>query len=116
MAKIQLRTICHSRAGDKGDISNVSLIVYDAKDYALIREQVTAQRVKDYFKGIAYGEVRRYELANIGALNFVLDAALGGGVTRSLRVDGHGKSLSSYLLSMEIDSGDAATRSYRVEA
>lgn len=105
MAKIQLRSICHSRAGDKGDIANIALIVYDAKDYALVCEQVTAQTVKDYFKGIAYGEVQRYELPTIGALNFVLDRALGGGVTRSLAVDGHGKSLSSYLLSMEIEVG-----------
>jgi hypothetical protein len=105
MAKIQLRTICHSRAGDKGDIANIALIVYDPKDYALVCEEVTAERVKDYFKGIAHGEVQRYKLPTIGALNFVLDQALGGGVTRSLAVDGHGKSLSSYILSMEIEVG-----------
>lgn len=105
MARIQLRTICHSRAGDKGDISNISLIVYDPKDYQLVREQVTVDRVKEYFGGIAHGAVKRYELPKLGILNFVLDEALDGGVTRSLRVDGHGKSLSSYLLSMEVDVG-----------
>ena len=109
MPRISLREICHSRAGDKGDIMNISLIVYDIADYAVVRRAVTAQRVKAYFRGIAHGRVDRYELPRIGALNFVLHEALDGGVTRSLRVDGHGKSLSSYLLAMEIDvPGDRA--------
>ncbi len=109
MPRISLREICHSRAGDKGDITNISLIVYDIADYAVVRRAVTAQRVKAYFRGIAHGRVDRYELPRIGALNFVLHEALDGGVTRSLRVDGHGKSLSSYLLAMEIDvPGDRA--------
>ena len=103
MRRLQLREICHSRAGDKGNTSNISLIVYDIADYALIRRAVTAKRVKAYFHGIAHGRVDRYELPRIGALNFVLHEALDGGVTRSLRIDGYGKSLSSYLLSMEID-------------
>ena len=103
MRRIRLREICHSRAGDKGNISNISLIVYDIADYELGRRVVTAERVKAYFRGIAHGRVERYELPRIGAMNFVLHEALDGGVTRSLRIDGHGKSLSSYLLSMEID-------------
>lgn len=106
MGRVQLRQMCHSRAGDKADISNLSLIVYDKKDYDLIKREVTAERVKAYFKGIAKGRVERYELARMRALNFVLHDALGGGVTRCLQVDGHGKSLSSYLLSMEIDVPD----------
>ena len=99
---MKLWEIAHSRTGDKGNISNVSLIAYDAKDWDLIREKATAQRVKEHFKGIVKGEVVRYELPNIHALNFVMYAALGGGVTRSLSVDMHGKGLSSYLLDMDI--------------
>jgi len=99
---MKLWEIAHSRTGDKGNISNVSLIAYDAKDWELIREKVTAEKVKEHFKGIVKGEVVRYELPNICALNFVMGAALGGGVTRSLSVDMHGKGLSSYLLDMEI--------------
>ncbi|MPN12336.1 hypothetical protein SDC9_159652 [bioreactor metagenome] len=92
----------HSRTGDKGDISNISLIAYDAKDFEMLKEKVTADKVKEHFKGIVKGEVVRYELPNIHALNFVMYAALGGGVTRSLSVDMHGKGLSSYLLDMSI--------------
>ncbi|MGF6906538.1 AtuA-related protein [Fusobacterium sp. PH5-44] len=99
---MKLLEIAHSRTGDKGNISNISLIVYDSKDYPLIRDLVTAERVKEYFKEIVFGEVVRYELPNMCALNFVMDGALGGGVTRSLAVDKHGKSLSSALLEMEI--------------
>ena len=89
---MKLWDIAHSRTGDKGNISNISLIAYDPKDYALLKERVTAERVKEHFKG----------MPNIHALNFVMYAALGGGVTRSLSVDMHGKGLSSYLLDMEL--------------
>jgi hypothetical protein len=106
MAKAMLRAIAHSRAGDKSDTSNISIIPYDYKYYGLIKEQVTAERVKDYFKGICFGEVTRYELDVMGALNFVLEKALDGGNTRSLRVDGYGKSLSAYMLSLEVDIPD----------
>jgi len=99
---MKLLEIAHSRTGDKGNISNISLIVYDEKDYSLICEKVTAEKVKEYFKDIIKGEVVRYEVPNLCALNFVMDGALGGGVTRSLSIDKHGKSLSSALLEMEI--------------
>ena len=99
---MKLLDIAHSRTGDKGNISNISLIVYDEKDYKLICEKVTAEKEKEYFKDIVQGEVVRYEIPNLGALNFVMDEALGGGVTRSLALDKHGKSLSSALLEMEI--------------
>ena len=99
---MKLWDIAHSRTGDKGDISNISLIPWNEADYPMLKEQVTAQRVKEYFKGMVKGEVVRYELPNIHALNFVMYAALGGGVTRSLSVDMHGKGLSSYLLDMDI--------------
>ena len=99
---MKLWEIAHSRTGDKGNISNISLIAYDMKDFELIREKVTLDKVKDFFKDIVKGEVVRYELPNVGALNFVMYDALGGGVTRSMSLDKHGKSLSSYILEMEI--------------
>ncbi|ALB45899.1 MULTISPECIES: AtuA-related protein [Clostridium] len=99
---MKLREIAHSRTGDKGNISNISLIAYKAEDYKVIKEKVTTDKVKEWFKDIVHGEVVRYELPNIGALNFVMYDALGGGVTRSLSLDMHGKSLSSVLLDMEI--------------
>lgn len=99
---MKLYEIAHSRTGDKGNISNLSLIAYDPKDYEMLKEKVTAEKVKEHFKGMVKGDVVRYELPNIYALNFVMQAALGGGVTRSLSVDMHGKGFSSYLLEMEI--------------
>ncbi len=80
------------------------MIAYDAKHYPLLLQQVTAERVRAHFAGIVEGEVVRYELPNIAALNFVMTGALGGGVTRSLALDAHGKSLSSALLDLEIDA------------
>jgi hypothetical protein len=100
---VKLREIAHSRTGDKGNISNISVIAYDAKHYPLLLKQVTAARVKAHFKGVVEGAVVRYELPNLSALNFVMDAALGGGVTRSLALDAHGKSLSSALLDLDIE-------------
>ena len=99
---MKLLDIAHSRTGDKGNISNISLIVYDEKNYSLIKEKVTAEKVKEYFSDIVKGKVVRYELDNLWALNFVMYDALGGGVTRSLAIDKHCKSLSSALLEMEI--------------
>ena len=103
-----LRELAHSRTGDKGDTSNISLIAYESADYPLLVRYVTAERVRAHFAGIVRGDVTRYELPRLGALNFVMEGALGGGVTRSLALDAHGKSLSSALLSMEIPDGDAA--------
>jgi hypothetical protein len=100
---MKLRAVCHARSGDKGTIVNVSLIVFDACHYPLIVRQVTAARVKAHFADLATGEVTRYELPLIGALNFVVHGVAGGGVTRTLALDAHGKSLSSALLEMEID-------------
>lgn len=99
---MKLYEIAHSRTGDKGNISNLSLIPYDEKDYNTLKEKVTAERVKEHFKGMVKGEVIRYELPEIHALNFVMKDALGGGVTRSLALDSHGKGLSSYFLEMDI--------------
>ena len=100
---MKLREIAHSRTGDKGNISNISVIAYDEKDYPLLEAQLTCARVKALFADLVFGEVTRYELPNLGALNFVMHGALGGGVTRSLALDAHGKSLSSALLDLEIE-------------
>ena len=99
---MKLRDIAHARAGDKGDISNLSLIAYRAEDYALLEQYVTSERVRVHFAGIVHGEVTRYLLPRLGALNFVMHRALGGGVTRSLALDAHGKCLGAALLSMEL--------------
>jgi hypothetical protein len=98
-----LRELAHSRTGDKGDTSNISVIAYDPADYDRLRRMVTVERVRARLGGLVRGEIVRYELPAIGALNFVLRRALGGGVTRSLALDSHGKSLSGWLLGMEID-------------
>ena len=100
--KKKLYEIAHSRAGDKGDILMLSLIPYDEKDYSLLCEMVTAELVKDHLKGIVDGEIIRYEVPNISSLQFVCHRALLGGVTTSLGMDTHGKSLSYALLEMEI--------------
>jgi len=101
---MKLREIAHSRTGDKGNTSNISVIAYDPKHYPLLLAQVTAARVKAHFTGVVQGDVVRYELPRIAALNFVMSQTLGGGVTRSLALDAHGKSLSSALLDLEIDA------------
>jgi hypothetical protein len=99
---MKLRAVAHARAGDKGDVSNISVIAYDPGDFPYLRTRVTAERVRAHLQDAVRGEVVRYELPQLGALNFVLRAALGGGVTRSLALDTHGKSLSSLLLEMDI--------------
>ncbi len=101
--KIQLKEICHGRSGDKGDAANIGLIAYKKEDYELIKKQVTAERVKEFFKGICLGEVERFEMPNINALNFLLHNTLGGGGTVSLKLDAQGKTLASALLKMEIE-------------
>ena len=103
---MKLRAIGHSRSGDKGSMINISLIAFDERDYPRLVRHVTASRVKALFAGLTDGEVIRYELPLIGALNFVLHRLIGGGVTRTLAIDGHGKSLSSALLEMEIPDAD----------
>ncbi|TMJ49612.1 MAG: hypothetical protein E6G85_20795 [Alphaproteobacteria bacterium] len=99
---MKLREIAHSRTGDKGNTSNISVIAYEARHYALLLRAVTSERVKAHFAGVVEGDVVRYELPNISALNFVMTGTLGGGVTRSLALDAHGKSLSSALLDLEV--------------
>lgn len=99
---MKLRDIAHSRTGDKGNTSNISVIAFDKAHYDFLREHVTADRVRVHFAEIVRGDVTRYELPMIAALNFVLTNTLGGGVTRSLALDAHGKGLSSALLDLEL--------------
>ncbi|SHG41790.1 hypothetical protein SAMN04488109_0168 [Chryseolinea serpens] len=99
---MKLYDIAHSRAGDKGNTLTLSLIAYHEKDYPLLCEKVTAEKVKEHLKEIAKGDIIRYELPNIASLLFVCYDALGGGVTTSLRMDAHGKTLSYALLEMKI--------------
>ncbi len=101
--KRKLYDLAHARAGDKGNTTILSLIAYRAEDFPLLRERVTPEAVKQHFAGIIKGAVKRYELPQLGALQFVGQDALGGGVTTSLAIDAHGKSLSSALLEMEIE-------------
>jgi len=97
-----LRAIAHGRTGDKGDTCNISVIAYNRLDYPRLAAFLTAARVRAVLSGIVEGDVVRHELPQLGALNFVMTRALGGGVTRSLALDAHGKSLGSLLLSLEI--------------
>lgn len=101
--KIQLRQIAHARSGDKGDTANIGLIALRPEDYPLLLREVTAERVKRHFSEICHGEVERFELPNLHALNFLLHGALDGGGLLSLRTDSQGKTLSSALLRMEIE-------------
>lgn len=101
--KVKLYDIAHGRAGDKGNTLTLSLIPYKAEDFVVLREQITADKVKEHLKGIVKGDVIRYELPNIASLLFVCQQALAGGVTTSLSLDTHGKSLSYALLEMEIE-------------
>ena len=103
MSKIRLREIAHGRSGDKGDAANIGIIAYYEKGYEIIQKHLTAERVKKHFKGICFGEVERYEMPNIRALNFILNNALGGGGTVSLKLDAQGKTLAAALLRMEIE-------------
>lgn len=106
MAKKYLYDMAHSRAGDKGDTLNLSLVPYDEADYDLLAQLVTSELVKTHFAGIVEGEVIRYDLPNISSFNFVLEKALAGGVTKSLALDRHGKSLSYHLLNMQLEVPD----------
>ncbi len=103
MTQIELFYLAHSRTGDKGNSQTMSLIPYDAGDYALLDGQVTAEAVAKQFGKLVRGKVTRYALPNLNAFNFVLEEALQGGVNDSLNLDTHGKSRSAVLLAMTID-------------
>jgi hypothetical protein len=100
---VPLSRVAHARSGDKGDIANIGVIAWRPEQYPALLREVTAERVLQFFADRVKGPVERYELPNLGALNFVLHRALGGGGTVSLRTDAQGKTLASALLAMEIE-------------
>ena len=104
--KIQLTKLAHARSGDKGDTANVGLIALREDYYPILVREVTAERVKEHFKGVCKGKVERFELPNLGALNFLLHESLDGGGTLSLMTDAQGKTFSTALLRMHIDIPD----------
>lgn len=108
--EIQLVEIAHARSGDKGDTANVGLIALKDEYYPLLVREVTVERVKEHFGPIVKGDVERFELPNLKALNFLLHESLGGGGTRSLMTDAQGKTFSTALLRMyiDIDESEAA--------
>jgi hypothetical protein len=101
--RVLLREIAHARAGDKGNRSNVALYVYDRRHYAALKAQLTPERLAAEFPGLLKGPIQRFELDHLGALNFVMDRALEGGVNESLNLDAHGKSWSFLLLGLEVE-------------
>ena len=106
MRKVQLVEIAHARSGDKGDTVNVGVIARKPEHYELLRETVTVQRVKEHFGEMVKGDVERFELPNIGALNFLLHEALDGGGTMSLMTDAQGKTFSTALLRLWVEVPD----------
>src|SRR5919206_296814 len=108
--KIQLARLAHARSGDKGDTANIGLIALRDELYPILVREVTAERVKQHFRGICHGDVERFELPNLGALNFLLHESLGGGGTLSLMTDAQGKTFSTALLRLEIEISDEEAR------
>ncbi len=104
--KTPLSRIAHTRSGDKGDTCNIGVIALDERHYPVLLREVTAARVKSHFGNLVKGEVERFELPNLGALNFLLHGALGGGGTVSLRTDAQGKTFGAALLGLEIEVSD----------
>jgi hypothetical protein len=102
-----LHRLAHARSGDKGDTANIGLIAFEDRHYPILVREVTADRVQAHFRGLCHGEVERFELPNLGALNFLLHQSLGGGGTVSLRLDAQGKTYSAALLRMEIEVDEA---------
>ena len=104
--KVSLLDLAHARSGDKGDTANVGIIALKEAYYPLLVREVTAERVKEHFGDMVKGDVERFELPNLGALNFLLHGSLGGGGTLSLMTDAQGKTFSTGLLRMYIDISD----------
>ena len=107
--KIRLERAAHCRSGDKGNTSNISVIAYSPELYPFLKEQVTAERFRQFYAGVVTGKVTRYEVDGLHSLNFVAEGALGGGVSRSLCLDNYGKSLSSRILAFELHIPDQLT-------
>ncbi|MGO4716693.1 AtuA-related protein [Bradyrhizobium sp. 2TAF24] len=105
--QVNLERIAHVRSGDKGNTSNIAVIAYRTEFYPLLKQQLTAERFKAFYRGAIKGPVTRYEVDNLGALNFVAEGALGGGVSRSLSLDNYGKALSAAILGFPVVVPDA---------
>lgn len=101
--QVKLERVAHVRSGDKGNTSNISVIAYRDEFYPLLKAQLTADRFKAFYRGTIKGDVTRYEVDNLAALNFVAEGALGGGVSRSLSLDNYGKALSAAILGFVIE-------------
>jgi hypothetical protein len=116
MRAVRLVDIAHARSGDKGDTANVGVIALKPDWYPLLRDQLTLDRVRRHFAGVITGDVERYELPNLHALNFLLHGALGGGGTVSLKTDAQGKVFSTAMLRMVLDVPDEMVRSLGLPA
>lgn len=108
--RVQLVDIAHARSGDKGDTANVGVIALRPEWYSIMVRELTSERVRDHFRGVITGDVERFELPNLKALNFLLHGALDGGGTLSLKTDAQGKVFSTALLRMKIDVPDTEAR------
>lgn len=106
MKKLPLYALAHARSGDKGDGSNVGVLAYDDAGYEILRDWLTPVRVKAHFAGIVCGNVERFEMPNLRALNFLLHDSLGGGGSASLKTDAQGKTHAMALLRIEVDVPD----------
>lgn len=111
--RVLLQHAAHTRSGDKGDTSNIAVFAYTPELYEVIRSQLTADAFKAYYGGAIKGEVLRYDVENLHALNFVAHGALGGGVSRSLCLDNYGKALSAAILGFEVDVPDSLSGQLR---
>lgn len=113
--KVELTKLAHARSGDKGNTANIGLIALEGEIYPVLVREVTADKVKSHFGEIVKGDVERFELPNLGALNFLLHGALGGGGTQSLMTDAQGKTFSTALLRMKIDLSDKEADSFGIK-
>ncbi len=111
--RVKLRRLAHTRSGDKGNTSNVTVIAYDEALYAAIKAQLTAERFQEFYRAIVKGPVRRYEVDGLGVLNFVAEGALGGGVSRNLCLDQYGKTLAAAILDLELEIPDGLANHLR---
>ncbi|MDP2481549.1 MAG: hypothetical protein Q8W51_04130 [Candidatus Palauibacterales bacterium] len=111
--KVQLREVAFARSGDKGDTANVGVIAMTDSVYPILVKEVRADRVKEHFRGVCRGEVERFELPNLGALNFLLHESLGGGGTVSLMLDAQGKTFSTAMLRLEVEVPDEVVEEAR---
>jgi hypothetical protein len=105
--RVKLQHVAHARSGDKGNTANMAVFAYDPELYPLLKAQLTAQKVKEFYRGAIQGDVERYEVDGLHALNFVAQGALGGGVSRSLCLDNYGKALSAALLGFDLEVPEA---------